>query len=660
MPTLDWMGKNRVVDYYHQVPYRILERIPDKGALDSHGSDCGNMVVHGDNLEALKALLPEYEGRVDCIYIDPPYNTGNEGWVYNDNVNDPRIRKWLGQAVGKEGEDLSRHDKWLCMMYPRLQLLRKMLKPTGSIFISIGDDECAALKHVCDEIFGLSCFQGDISWQRSYAPRNDKHGLAIEVEHLLVYSLNSDWMPFTLERTAEMDGRYSRPDGDPDAWKSGDASAPSARSHTGMVYAIQHPMTGQLLYPPMGRCWYFEQPQMLAIMNEWAPYVLRDLDDASKRAEICGQQPDDVRPGVKGIVLRESLEVSSSIAQKRYADGNWPILYFTSGGSGGIALKNYLKDKGGKLPTNLWLYDDVGHTDEGAKELKEIFGGRAVFQNPKPSRLIRRILQIACPDDGLVLDAFAGSGTTAQAVLLENALNHAARRFVLIEMGDYADGITAERVRRTISGYKTTKRHEERLYEKKLTATNLKRCKEFYDAAQAVADGIAEGAYDKVEGPKMDGSSIVVNGITNKGGDTPPIDSGFSFYELGPTFFVDDAPSDAFHRVVAGGHNAADGELNPAVSRLEAMRYVWYTETKADFEDRTDEHPYLMGEADGVAYYFAWEPDGETTLDYGLLAQLPVRGETTVIYADRCVIDAGSLGKMGVRFRQIPRQIARV
>ncbi|WP_302011188.1 hypothetical protein [Collinsella tanakaei] len=122
MPTLNWMGKEKVVNHHRDVPYRVLERVPEKGVLDSHGSDCGNMVIHGDNLEALKALLPEYEGKVDCVYIDPPYNTGNEGWVYNDNVNDPRIRKWLNQAVGKEGEDFCRHDKWLCMMYPRLQL----------------------------------------------------------------------------------------------------------------------------------------------------------------------------------------------------------------------------------------------------------------------------------------------------------------------------------------------------------------------------------------------------------------------------------------------------------------------------------------------------------------------------------------------------------
>ncbi|MGO5269144.1 site-specific DNA-methyltransferase [Parafannyhessea umbonata] len=660
MPTLDWMGKDKVVDYYHQVPYRILERIPDKSVLDRYGSDCGNMIIHGDNLEALKALLPEYEDQVDCIYIDPPYNTGNEGWVYNDNVNDPRIRKWLGQAVGKEGEDLTRHDKWLCMMYPRLQLLRKMLKPTGSIFISIGDDECASLKYVCDEIFGLSCFQGDISWQRSYAPRNDKHGMPVEVEHILAYSMKSTWEPGRLERTEEMDAKYSNPDNDFAPWKSSDGFAPNAATHQGMVYAIQHPFTGELIYPYAAACWRYDQPTMLGIMSGWCDYKLEDIHDEAKRAEVCGVTTNDVRPGVKAIVLAHSLEESRKQAKQVLNQGPWPRFYFTKNGQGGICRKTYLTNVEGKLPTNLWMYDDVGHTDEGAKELKEIFCGRAVFQNPKPSRLVRRILQIACPDDGLVLDAFAGSGTTAQAVLQENAVNHSGRRFILIEMGDYADGITAERVRKTINGYRTTKKHVERLYEKKLTASNLKRCRDFYDAAQTVADNVAEGTYDKVEGPRMDGSAIVVNGITYKGEDTPPIDSGFSFYELGPALFVDEAPSDASYRLITGNHNGADNELNPTVPRLEVMRYVWYTETKAHFEDRTDEHPYLMGEINGVAYYLAWEPDGETTLDYELLAQLPVRGETTVIYADRCVLDDGALNAMNVRYKQIPRQIARM
>lgn len=155
MPTLEWIGKDKVINHHQEVPFRILDK---KYTFNAENSD--NMIIHGDNLLALKSLLPQYEGFIDCIYIDPPYNTGEEKWIYNDNVNDPRIRKWLGEVVGKEGEDLSRHDKWLCMMYPRLKLLQKLLSKDGVAFISIGVDEVDALKLLCNEIFGPSNFLG--------------------------------------------------------------------------------------------------------------------------------------------------------------------------------------------------------------------------------------------------------------------------------------------------------------------------------------------------------------------------------------------------------------------------------------------------------------------------------------------------------------------
>lgn len=175
MPTLDWIGKNKVVNHHLDVPYCVLNREYSYDEFGQHKNDNGskNMIIHGDNLLALKSLLPQYEGRIKCIYIDPPYNTGNEGWIYNDNVNDPRIKNWLGEVVGKEGEDLSRHDKWLCMMYPRLKLLQKLLSNDGVIFISIDDIEYANLKLICDEIFGATCFVSNISWQRTYSTRND-------------------------------------------------------------------------------------------------------------------------------------------------------------------------------------------------------------------------------------------------------------------------------------------------------------------------------------------------------------------------------------------------------------------------------------------------------------------------------------------------------
>lgn len=455
MPTLEWIGKDKVVNHHLEVPYRVLERQYSYDADGRHEADNAseNMVIHGDNLEALKALLPQYEGRVKCIYIDPPYNTGNEGWVYNDNVNDPRMRDWLHKTVGKEGEDLSRHDKWLCMMYPRLKLLQRLLAEDGAIFISIDDTEYANLKLICDEIFGMNCFVSNISWQRTYSTRNDSKGIVNEVEHIAVYSKQPDWNPNKLPRTAEMDAKYKNPDNDVMPWTSDNPFAPGAATHQGMVYAIQHPFTGQMIYPSNNACWRYQQEQMLEIMRGWCDYELKDLNDACERANVCGITEDEVRKGVKAIVLSEALEVSALKAKEIYKRGQWPRFYFTKNGQGGIRRKTYLDNVGGRVPTNLWEYSETGHTDEAKKEMLAIFDGKATFDTPKPRRLIEFVLKIAGDKDALILDSFAGSGTTAHAVLNMNRADGGDRRFILVEMGDYADTITAERVKRVIDGY---------------------------------------------------------------------------------------------------------------------------------------------------------------------------------------------------------------
>lgn len=347
MPTLEWIGKDKVINHHQEVPFRVLEKKYTVGADESD-----NLIIRGDNLEALKALLPRYEGRVKCVYIDPPYNTGNEGWVYNDNVNDPRIRRWLGAVVGKEGEDLSRHDKWLCMMYPRLRLLHRLLSPDGAIFISIDDAEYSNLKAVCDEIFGPDCFVSNISWQRTYSTRNDSKGIVNEVEHILTYSRRPGWNPNKLPRTEEMDVKYKNPDNDVALWRSDNPFAPGAATHQGMVYAIQHPFTGEMIYPSSGACWRYQQDQMLEIMSGWTAYELRDLHDEEARAIVCGVAAEEVRPGVQAIVLALPLKEAAAAARKVYKRGQWPRFYFTKGGKGGIARKTYLNSVGGRLPTN--------------------------------------------------------------------------------------------------------------------------------------------------------------------------------------------------------------------------------------------------------------------------------------------------------------------
>ena len=406
MPSLQWIGKEKVVNHHQEVPFKVLEHqygFTPNGKQDTE-TDNGNKIIHGDNLEALKALLPEYEGRIKCIYIDPPYNTGEEKWVYNDNVNDPRLLKWLGEVVGKPGEDFTRHDKWLCMMYPRLVLLRQLLTDDGAIFISIDDNEQERLKCLCNEVFGATCFVGDVIWEKNYSPKNDSKGIPTATDHILVYGKQPGWKPKRTERTDDMDERYKNPDNDVMPWKSTDACAPDSQSHQGMIYAIQHPFTGKMLYPTKGRHWAFQQIDILDIMKGWCEYELRDLDDAERRAAVCGIAPEEVKEGVKGIVLSEDLETSRRKAQAVYDRGQWPRFYFTNGGQGGIARKTYLDNVQGKLVTTLWPHEEVGHTDGAKKELKTIFGGNIPFDTPKPVSLIERILQIATDDEEM--DAF--------------------------------------------------------------------------------------------------------------------------------------------------------------------------------------------------------------------------------------------------------------
>jgi adenine-specific DNA-methyltransferase len=394
MPTLNWIGKDKVINHHLDVPFHTLDKQYTVG-----NSDSGNKIINGDNLVALKALLPEYEGKIKCIYIDPPYNTGNEGWIYNDNVNAPQIKRWLGQVVGKEGEDLSRHDKWLCMMYPRLQLLHKLLADDGAIFISIDDNEQANLKLLCDEIFGESNFINNIIWEKKYSPQNDAKYFSDNHDFILVYAKNKEkWKPGLLPRTEEMNARYKNIDNDPRGpWKPGDCSVKTYSSN--YDFPITTP-SGRIVNPPQGRCWRFSKDIYVQLLNE-------------------------------------------------------NRIWFGNNGDNVPSLKRFLSEvKQGTTSMTIWKYTEVGHNQDAKQEIKDIFSdSKFPFDTPKPTRLINRILQIATDTNSIILDSFAGSGTTAHAVLNLNKKDGGNRKFILVEMEDYAETITAERVKRVINGY---------------------------------------------------------------------------------------------------------------------------------------------------------------------------------------------------------------
>lgn len=401
MPTLEWIGKDKVINHHQEVPYRVLEHQYTYSGGGQSGAEIpdGNKIIRGDNLEALKALLPQYEGRIKCIYIDPPYNTGNESWVYNDNVNDSKIKKWLGQVVGKEGEDLSRHDKWLCMMYPRLKLLQRLLhKQNGVIFISIDENEYANLKLVCNEVFGGSKHVATIAWQKRYS-RENREAIGDVHEYIMVYARNKEVFKETrnlVEMSESQSKIYKNPNKDPKGrWRAVPMTAQGYRPN--QMYPITAP-GGKVHTPPPGRCWSTIEPEY------------RKLEDQGK-------------------------------------------IYFGKDNNSQPNIIRYLSDVGGVVPWTWWPSDEVGHTDSAKKEIYSILGVDNSFDTPKPTQLISRILQIATSKNSIILDSFAGSGTTAHAVLNMNKQDGGNRKFILIEMMDYAETITAERVRRVIDGY---------------------------------------------------------------------------------------------------------------------------------------------------------------------------------------------------------------
>ena len=569
MPTLHWIGKEKVQTHHNDVPYRVLEKqytygngdAGDAGASPAvvlgqtdnpvlPSADEGvrvpeeNMIIHGDNLEALKALLPEYQGRVDCIYIDPPYNTGNEGWVYNDNVNDPHIRKWLGAVVGKEAEDLTRHDKWLCMMYPRLVLLQKLLSPTGAIFISIDDNEQANLKLICDEIFGAGNFVGVWFWYRSATPPNLSYKIKKNLEYILCYEKVKNNSKYRgLRKISKSDDPLTKPQ---NTFKilSFAPKTITFKREQGMIEAGVY---GTEKFPN-------------ELLNDLTIENHTNLNTVSFKNRFIWTQSK-----LEEELLKETrINCSDSLV---------------------LSYKKNEYDP--EVPPN--LVDDtcgVLTTEEAGKELESIFNQKKVFDFPKPHSLIEYLIGFLGNPNALILDSFAGSGTTAHAVLNLNKQDGGHRRFILVEMCDYAETITAERVRRVIDGYG--------------------------------------------EGSKA---------VEGTGGS-------FAFYELGDTIFDNKTQL-----------------LNEAVSPEHIRRYVWYAETNSPYTPPAENsHPYLLGTYNGCNYYFYYEPDMETTLDWLFLTTFTERdrAEMYIIYADRCLLTSEEMLRMNIIYKKIPRDIKRV
>ncbi len=420
MPTLHWIGKDKVINHHMDVPFKVLEHSYgfDNGQQTETETKSGNKIIHGDNLEALKTLLPEYEGKIKCIYIDPPYNTGNESWVYNDNVNDPKIKKWLGQVVGKEAEDLTRHDKWLCMMYPRLKLLHKLLADDGAIFISIDENEITSLRCFCSEIFGESNYISTITVV--VKPEGRRYGFFAKThEYILVFAKKISEL-FLNE--IEVEGtKYTYFD------KNGGFNLKGLRNRN--VKSFNSKNRPNLRYPF---------------------YVNTNNPDENGLFEVSVELIDNWKE-----VFASTVDGLDSVwrwgQEKSRNQKNDLVAYLGNDGEVRIFQKERKLTQTAKT-----TWDNKNfHSIRGTKEITEIIG-KSIFDFPKPEMLIRQILTIGTDEEDIILDSFAGSGTTAHAVLNLNKQDGGNRKFILIEMEEYSDNITAERVKRAIKGYNST------------------------------------------------------------------------------------------------------------------------------------------------------------------------------------------------------------
>lgn len=468
--VLNYTGRTAPWQIVRQIKPRMFE-FNKRASVGSAEEECANELWDGENLSTMVTLY-KYRGQVDLVLTDPPYNTG-EDFRYNDkwdkDPNDPD----LGDLVAKD--DGSRHSKWLRFMTPRLWMMREMLKPGGVIAICIDHRELYRLGMLMDEIFHEENRIGIINWQKSYAPRNDQKHISTATEYVLVYAKDIERVrTMALPRTEAMNSRYGSWDGDPNPWKPGDLTAPGDTTHPTMVYAVQSPFTGELHYPSPGRHWSTERAKLKKHLEEWgSTYVAVELNDGHPKALLIKGAP---MPGAKDFkpdhpVLKKAHKAATKIREA----GPWPKAHWRDGGQGTFGMKKYLKDvKRGIVPTTYWSDDDYdaplvvdgvswehtqsGHSQAGVNELTAVVGKGHNFRTVKPMRLMKKIIQIWCKPDGIVLDPFAGSGTTGHAVLELNQESDASRRFILIEQGNdekgdhYAKTLTADRVKRVITG----------------------------------------------------------------------------------------------------------------------------------------------------------------------------------------------------------------
>lgn len=466
--ALNFYGKRTAQEISRRVRPRVTRREP-KLHVGDPDEQAKNLLIEGENLQAMVTLY-KYRGQVDLILTDPPYNTG-QSFRYNDKWDEDPNDPDLGTVVAKE--DGSRHTKWIKAMMPRLQMMKAMLKPSGVVAICIDENELFHLGMLMDEVFKEENRLAIINWQKTTVKNNSKH-VSESTDYVLVYAKD---LPLAktrlLDRSEKSNARFGNPDRDPDGqWKQGDLTGNGADSHRTALYAIQSPFNGELHYPGENRCWAFEKRRLKEWLTEWgSEYVERDLKDGRTKAVVIKGAP---LPGETGFAPdNASLKRARENALAKLEAGAWPRLYFGMQGTAKPMLKVYFTGiKAGVVPTTFWVEEEellelgavswdpsqTGRSREGLEELDEVIGPGHNFTTVKPLSLFKKIIQLWCPPGGLVLDPYAGSGTTGHAVLDLNLEAAGLRRFILIEQGapengdKYARSLTWRRLHNAITG----------------------------------------------------------------------------------------------------------------------------------------------------------------------------------------------------------------
>lgn len=603
MPTLDFKGKSFVYTHHLSVPFRELvvdgkkSEVP-RGAKPSLDD---NLIIHGDNLHALKALLPVYAGKVDCIYIDPPYNTGNEGWCYNDNVRSPLMKEWLKKSANPvEKDDLERHEKWLCMMWPRLKLLHELLTDCGVLLVSIDDNEHSRLNLVLDEIFSENGFVANFVWQRRIGSSMAKDWVSTDHESVLAYSKQPTKINVLgAERDME---KYSISDGTGRFYASMPLTVGMTKEmRPNQWYELKNPRTGKGYWPPPGRIWGYYPPTMARKIEEGLIIWPDDYPDRKMTAPRLKTYPEDAK--------RE------------------------------------------RKPISTWI-DTAGRTEEGTRVLRDIFGDN-IFAYPKPLSLVSYVIEQFTGPNSLVLDSFSGSGTTAHAVLALNKRDGGNRKFILVETEDYADRLTAERVRRVIRGYKFEGTQREQLLREPITLTSLKKSGQLLEKADSF-DLLDSQRFDRIT-KKVEDGALVVNGEKDVKGKCEGLGGSFTYCTLGEEMDVG--------RLLAGAKLPAFDSL---------AKYVFFTatgRTLADVPKQKADGDGFIGETEFYRVHLLYKPEKKwlASNDSALTEEQVEKIQTgnaekkrLLVFAAAKFMSQKELTRLGVEFCQLPYAIHRI